>query len=179
MSSKTLKTFVAGAFFLIALCILPCHAADVAKIGVFDQQKFINESEIGKQANAKLEAAGQKMQADLESLGAEIEELRKSLEKDAMVIKQEMIEEKQRALSIKTMDFDQMKKKYYRDTQEMQRALILDLNKKLSKLVNDFGSKEGYLLILEKQAAIYYPSAIDITDKLIEAANAQKLSLDQ
>lgn len=179
MKKNILKAFTASVFFVLAICIIPSTAADIAKIGVVDSQKFFNESDIGKQANAKLETAGKQMESDLQSLGAEIEELGKSLEREAMVMKEEMIEQKRREFNIKKMDLDQMKKKYYRDLKELESTLILDLRKKLFKLVETFGSKKGYLLIIEKNAAIYYPSAIDITDKLIESANAQKLSLDQ
>lgn len=179
MKPNTLKITVTSIVFALAISILPCGAADIAKIGVVDSQKFFSESNIGKAANNKLEAAGKKMEADLQALAAEREDLKKSLERDAMVMKQDMVEQKQRELSIKTMDIDQMQKKYYRDLKELENTLILDLRKKLFKLVETHGSKEGYLLIIEKNAALYYPSAIDITDPLIEAANAQKLSLDQ
>ncbi|MEZ4603420.1 MAG: hypothetical protein R2861_08455 [Desulfobacterales bacterium] len=40
------------------------------------------------------------------------------------------------------------------------------------------GKKEGFLLILEKSAAIYYHNTIDITDSLIEKYNAASGSSD-
>jgi outer membrane protein len=169
----------AGLFFLLTIIAMPCAAADVAKIGVVDFQKFFSSSDIGKQANAKLEKEYKTMEAGLKDLGGQIEELKKSLERDAMVMNDEMIEEKQREFNIKKMDLDRMQKKYYRDLKELEQVLVQNLREKFFALVESLGKKEGYLLILEKTAAIYYPSAIDITDKLIEMANTQALSLEQ
>ncbi len=153
-------------------------AADVAKIGVVDFQKFFSISEIGKQANARLETQYKKMENELQGLGSEIEELKKSIERDALVMKNEMVEKKQRDYNIKKMDLDRLQKKYFRDLKELEQELITDIRKKFLALVEEYGSKEGYLLIMDKTAAVYYPSAIDITDKLIELANTQGMTLE-
>ena len=41
----------------------------------------------------------------------------------------------------------------------------------ITENIKKIGKKEGYLLIIEKSAAIYYPTTIDMTDMLIEKYN--------
>lgn len=175
---KTTLPIVAGIFLILAIGTNPCAAADVAKIGVVDFQKFFSASDIGKQANTRLEAKYKEMEADLQAMGNEIEELKKAIERDAMVMKDEMIEKKQRDFNIKKMDLDRLQKKYYREIKELEQKLVSELREKFLNLVQEYGNKEGYLLIIEKTAAIYYPSAIDVTDKLIEKANTQGLAME-
>ncbi len=37
----------------------------------------------------------------------------------------------------------------------------------LMEIIKKAGKKEGYLLIIDKAVAYYYPTAIDITDQII------------
>jgi outer membrane protein len=54
---------------------------------------------------------------------------------------------------------------------EIEAAEVEKLQKEIFALAEKIGKNEGYLLILEKTAAIYYPTSIDMTAGLIEEYN--------
>ena len=149
-------------------------AADVAKIGVVDFQRFIEESNLGQAAQATIESKGGKMESKMRELRTQIEEIKKSLERDAMVMGREAIDERQRSYTIKKMDFENLSNKYVRSIKKLEIQLIADVRNSFLSLAEELGKKGGYLLVMEKQGVVYYhPSAIDVTDKLIEMSNSK------
>ena len=156
---------------IMAMFACPAFAADIAKIGVVDFQRILTESEAGKDIQAQLQKKGREMETDIRELGNEIETLREKLNQESMVMSRKKREEKQRELDIKKYDFQSKQKQYQSQLRELENKLLEKLQTEVFSLAEKIGKKEGYLLIIEKSAAIYYPSSIDITDRLIERYN--------
>lgn len=163
---------------LMCLCffVVNARAADVAKIGVIDFQKVISESEAGKKVQGEIQQKGRQMESDLQELAREIEELDKQLARDAMVMSREKRQEKQRELEIKKYDLQSLQKDYESEFRQLQSKMVAKLQEEILKLAEEIGKKEGYLLIIEKNAAVYYPSSIDMTDEIIRKYNEDSAS---
>ena len=84
------------------------QAADVAKIGVIDFQKILQNSSAGKYAQAEINKKGKQMESDLAKKGAAIEEKKKQIERESLVMSKEMREEKQREIRIQINDLKVM-----------------------------------------------------------------------
>jgi len=159
------------AVVLVTFYILPAYAADVAKIGIVDFQRVLTESEAGKAVQGQIQKKGREMETSLIELGKEIEGLSEQMSRESMVMSKEKREEKQRELEIKKYDLQSLQKKYQMTFRELEASEVEKLKKDIFDLAEKIGKKEGYLLIIEKSAAIYYPSTIDMTDLLIEKYN--------
>ncbi|MBC2715075.1 MAG: OmpH family outer membrane protein [Desulfobacteraceae bacterium] len=156
---------------LVLFYVLPAFAADVAKIGIIDFQRVLTESEAGKSVQEEIQKKGREMETSLIELGKAIEGLSEQMSREAMVMSKEKREEKQREIEIKKYDFQSLQKKYQMEFRELEAIEVEKLKNDIFELAEKIGKKEGYLLIIEKSAAIYYPSTIDITDLLIEKYN--------
>ncbi len=150
------------------------YSADVAKIGVIDFQRILETSSPGKLAQSEINEKGKKMEAELKTKGAAIEELQKKLERDALVMSKEMREEKGREVRIKINDIKTLQKRYLSEFRELENRLVMRIKKDVMGIVEEIGKKEGYLLIIEKAGVLYYPNAIDLTDKLIQLYNKKE-----
>ncbi|MBC8246955.1 MAG: OmpH family outer membrane protein, partial [Deltaproteobacteria bacterium] len=165
------------AFWFVVTLVLavaaPSWAVDIAKIGVVDFQKVLSVSNAGKQAQAEINKQGKAMEEDLKKKGSEIEEIKKRLERETLVMSKENREEKEREFRIKLNDFKMLKQKYAGDFKRMEKRLVNRIQKAIFELVEEMGKKEGFLLIVEKRegGVLYYPSTIDITDRLIQNYN--------
>ncbi len=169
---KAMKFF--GAILACAMVFSgSASAADVAKIGVVDFQQVIQESEAGKQVQKRIQKQGRQMESELQELGGQIEDLQKQLSRDSMVMSKEKRQEKQREMEIKRYDFQSKKKEYENEFRQMQSELVGKMQEEILAIAEEIGKKEGYLLIVEKNAAVYYPDSIEITDKVIKAYNQQ------
>jgi len=164
---------IAAALAMVFAFAATAPAADVAKIGVVDLQKIIEVSSAGKAAKSEMKTKFTKMEEELQVKGAEVEELGKQLEREAMVMSEEKREDKQREFRIKVNDVKSLRKRYNDDLKRMETELLAKIQKDLLGLTEEIGKKEGFLLIINRQAAIYYPTSVDITDRLIETYNAK------
>lgn len=167
---------LAGTILLLALWGGASLAADVAKIGVVDFQRFLTESNIGQAAQAEIETEGARMEGDLKERGSAIESLEKKMEADAMVVSEEKREEQLREYRIKIGDLKSLQQKYTVALKKLEQQLIASVQKDAAALAEALGKKEGYLLLIERNAVIYFPAAIDATDDLIKFANEKKAS---
>ena len=149
------------------------EAADVAKIGVVDFQKILENSSAGKYAQAEISKKGKQMESQLTKRGAGIEGRKKQIEKESLVMSKEMREEKQREIRIQINDLKVMQKRYTREFKAFENRLVLRIRKDVIKIVNEMGKSEGYLMIVEKKTGevIYTPTSVDITDAFIQNYN--------
>jgi len=150
------------------------YGADVAKIGIIDFQRILATSNTGKSAQSEINKKGKKMEADLKVKGAAIEKLQKKVERDALVMSKEMREEKGREIRIKINNVKTLQKRYLSEFRELENRLVTRIQKDVLGIVKEIGKKEGYLLIIEKAGVLYYPNAIDLTDKLIQIYNKRE-----
>ncbi len=169
---RTLKTvFCVISFMFVAVVSL--QAADIAKIGVFNLQKVGMESDAGRAMQASITKQHDRMSSDLELKKKELDELGRKIETGMMVMNSVQKEELEREYRIRLGDLQALKKKYEEEIRQQNINLIKEMQKVLLELIDGIGKKEGYLLILEQDEAgiAYFPSTIDITDKVIKKYN--------
>lgn len=150
-------------------------SADVAKIGTVNFEKIFNNSAGGKAVKNQIKEEGRRMNADLDKIQKEIKDLKQMLGKDgsAGVMNESARENKQWELDRKVNEVKALKKRFDRKIQELQVKLINSVRTEVLGIMNDFGKKEGYLLIVEDLNVVYAPKHIDVTDKIIQLYNAQ------
>lgn len=168
---------------MAAAWAMPVFASDVVKIGVVDFQKVLTQSESGKAVETMMNKRGKEMESGLKDLGAQIEQMTEQINKDAMVASKEKRDEKQRELDIKKYDFQTLQKKYQTEFRDLEAKMIDKLKKEIFGVAKEIGEKEGYQLIVEQGAVVYYPDSIDITNQLLQAYNKKypgdKIQLDK
>lgn len=170
------KTFNVGLAAFLGLCLIAGSAggADVAKIRIVDFQKILEESEVGKEAQRLLKVEKDKMEADLNAKGDEIKTLQERLERETLVARREVLEERERDIRIKVYDLKNLERRYRDELQEKQTRILNRIKRDVLEIVNELGRKEGYLLIIERAGVLYMPTSVDITDQLILLYNAEQ-----
>ena len=161
---------------LVAAMAAPAgYCADVAKIGTVNFEKIFNNSNAGKAARDTIKAEGQRMNADLEKIQNDIQSLQQVLGKDggAAVMNETARENKQWELNRKIEEVKALKKRFDRKIQELQMRLINGVRQEVLGIINEYGKKEGYLLIMEDINLVYAPQSLDITDKIIQLYNSK------
>ncbi len=159
-------------FLVLTFCV-GSVSAEATKIGVVDFQKILELSNSGKAAQNEINAQGKLMENELKDKGKEIEELEKKLERESLVMSREMREEKQRDLRIKVGDYKALQQKYMEDFKMLESRVINRIQKEVVGIIQDYGKKENFLMIVEKRSGgvVYAQSTIDITDTIIQLYN--------
>lgn len=168
---KKIAVVFAAILICLFLIIAPVSGADVGRIGIVDFQMVLMESDAGKMVQTEIQQKGRSMEADLRKMGEEMEAMMRQLERDSMVMSADRREQQQRELEIRRYDFQSMQRKYQSEFREMEAKLVEKLRDEVFAISETIGKQEGYMLIIERGAAIYYPSTIDITNRVIQAYN--------
>jgi outer membrane protein len=175
IAMQTCKT----AFFVILICFFflgrSANGADVAKIGFVDFQRVLDVSSAGKAARAEITRRGKTMEQNLKKKGNEIQERKRKLEQEALVMKENVREQKEREIRIAVNDLKALQKKYIDDFKTFENSLVKRIQEETLALVKEIGKKEGYLMIVEKRESgiLYAPQTIDVTDRIIRKYNSQ------
>ena len=170
---KTFLCILAVGLTLTLSGIQDGFCADDAKIGTVDFQKIFENSAAGKAAKNKINKEGQRMNADLDDIQKEIRKLQELIEKDSSsgVMNKAALDDKRWELNRKVEEVKALKKRYDHKIQKMQMRLINEIRKEVLKIIEEYGQKEGFLIIIEEMGVVYAPKSIDITDKIIQLYN--------
>lgn len=169
-----LRTKMVVGIFSVLLCfsVLSCPVASASevKIGVMNIQKVLLDSVAGKAAKAKFEAKAKelktKFQTEENALTAKQEEIEKkssawSAEKKESEIRE--FQKKGREFQVKTEDARF-------ELKQLQDKELEPILKTLQVIVEDYGKKNGYTVILDSKIGVLYNSpAVDVSADLTKA----------
>jgi outer membrane protein len=150
-------------------------AADF-KIAYVDIQRAVNECNAGKDAKNLITKELEKIQRLNAEKQKELQTMKESLEKQTPMLTPDARANKEKEFQSKVRDYqrwvDDNQKDIQQKTQEKERNISIGL----VKLIQKVGADEGYTLILERNESIvlFASKALDITDRMIKAHDAQK-----
>ena len=151
------------------------RAADL-RVAYVDIQKAVNDCSAGKEAKKAITKDLEKIQQIGAEKQKELQTMKDSFEKQTLMLTPEARAHKEKEYQTKVRDFqrwaDDTKNEMDQKRMEMERTISVGLIKVIQKV----GAEEGYTFILEKNESIvlYASKAMDITDRVIKAFDAQK-----
>lgn len=159
-------------FSLCAYCSAAIAETGALKIGVMNVQKVLIQSQAGVKARVLFEDKKSELETKFAAEGKAIQELQEEIEKKSSVWSKEKKEEK-------VLEFNKMRRDLQTKSEdgrnEMKRLQDKELEpilKALETVVDEFGEKNGYSVILDsKNGVIFYDKAFDVSDALIEELN--------
>ncbi len=163
-----ISKFAVGAFLItISLgCFNTAYSAG-EKIAYMDLAKVFDEYNKTKEFDKQLEGKGDTKQAERDKLVTEIKKLKDEMDlmsDKGKGAKQTAIDEKVKKLQ----DFDRETKDALRKERDDMVRLIL---KEIKDVVEEFGKKEGYILILDNRAILYGTQGDNLTEAILKALN--------
>ena len=155
-----------------AVTISAAEGSGGLKIGIMNVQKVLVQSEPGLKAKEVFEKKKNELEAGFETEQQMLQEMQQDIEKKSSVWTKEKRDEQ-------VLEFNKMRRDLQTKTEdarmEMKRLQDKELEpiiKELEKIVDTFGEKNGYSMILDsKNGVIFYNKALDVSDALIEELN--------
>ena len=159
---------VVTVLFMISFCGAAWGASKM-KIGYIDLQKALNESQHGKEAKEKFSEEVKKRQEEIASNEKKLKELGDELQKKAMILKKEVMNEKEAELRKKAEAFQKF---FLQSEEEMKRKeaqLTRSILRGLEAVVREIANEKGYTFIFEKMEGgiLYGPEAGDLTEEAV------------
>ncbi len=161
--------WIMAVIFATGLFLRPAQAADGLKLGYIDVAKVFDEYQKTKDANSALEKDAKVKQAEREKAVSEITRLRDELEllsEKGKQDKQAVIDEKIKKLK----EFDDTARN---DLKKKRDDMVSDIFKEIDSVVQDYGAKQGFDMILNDKVIIYKKDNMDITQDVLKLLNTQ------
>ena len=174
MKGKRVFTIV-GVIVILGGWIGSSLAAEL-KVGCVDIQRALNECNAGKEAKKVIGKEMEKLQHLVTEKQKELQTLKETFEKQAPMLSQDARATKEKEFQNKVRDYQRWVEDNQKEIQqkgvELEKRILLDLQKVIQKI----GTDDGYTFILEKNENIvlFASKAIDVTDRVMKAYDAQK-----
>jgi outer membrane protein len=146
------------------------------KIAYVDIQRAVNDSNAGKDAKKAITKDVEKFQHLVADKQKELQTLKDSLDKQALMLTPDARANKEKEYQNKLREFQRWGEDTQNEVNQKRMEMERNISLALMKVIQKIGADEGYTVILEKNESIvlYASKAIDITDRVIKAYDAQK-----
>jgi outer membrane protein len=156
----------------LASFVLPRAAHAEGRIAVVDVQFAVMQTEDGIRAQATLKKLFDKRQQELDNKQVELQRTREDIEKQSRVISREALQKRmedwQRAMiELQTVFVD-----YNKELQKKQNEITKPILQKMIGIIGRIAKKNGYDVIVDKQAAPYARPDLDLTERVIQLYNS-------
>jgi outer membrane protein len=139
------------------------------KVGYVETQRLFKESPAALKAQERLKKEFSGREQEILASDKKVVAQREAFQRDSVTMSESVRRDKERALNEMILDQQRKIRQFREDLDIRQRDENQALVEKASKLVQEYGKKEGYDLILNEYGPVGYISPkIDITDKIIK-----------
>lgn len=159
---------------LCAMMVLPAVAMAELKIAVVDPVMAIGETNEVKNRTNAIEAEVKEQESKLRRLRDEIVEIEERLKKEDMTLGKDQKRDLTDKRDGKMFEFRSLQQTVQKRVSEDQQELLEIMRPKFELAVGTVASEQGFDLVLNKQAALFADSALDITQAVTQKINSMK-----
>lgn len=168
-SFRFLSVVVTAAAVLLAGA--EAHAQAQSKIAVVDTQRAIMETEDGLRAQATLKKVFDNKQRELDKKQEDLQKERDDIEKQRDVLSKSALAKRVDKWQREMMQLQGVFVDYNKELQKKQGELTQPIVQKIMGAIRRLATQEGFDLVVDKQAAPYVRSDLDVTDRIITLYN--------
>lgn len=161
---------LALAAFALVLTSAPGAFAQM-RVAVVDTQRAVMETEDGLRAQATLKKLFDKRQRELDQKQKDLQKEREELEKNRDKLATEAMQKRAETWQREMAQVQSVFVEYNKELQQKQNELTSPIVQKAVGIIRRLATQEGYDLVLERQAATYFRTDLDLTDKVITLYN--------
>jgi outer membrane protein len=160
----------------LMVALAPQVAAAEMKLAFVDLQRALNDSTAGKKAKEDFKKQVDKMQGTLQKQKEQIDNMKTDIEKKSLVMKEDDRRNLEKDYQKKMRDFERSYKDSQGELQLKDNELTADLLKELQEIIEEYGKRNGYTMILERSSSsvLYGDPTIDLTEQIIQEYDRKK-----
>jgi Skp family chaperone for outer membrane proteins len=136
------------------------------RIGAIDIERTLSETPAGKRANATFDAKRKAKQGELDKKKEEFMKSEADLQKQASVLKPEVLQQRKDELAKAYAELGQLAQKLEQNLAQEGQQMTAELLKQADPIIKDIAKTEGVQLIVDSKQVIWFDPAMDLTDKL-------------
>ncbi len=150
-----MRKLIISAVFL-ALMLAPAAAFAEIKIGVINFEGIVTSSEYGKSAKAQMQEKIKAAEASLKKDQEELEKMQQELSKQSMALTQEAQKDKIGTYREKAVAYEKKRRDSQEQLVKAENDIFKPVLELLVKVVQEYGQKNGYDMILNSKGSVVY-----------------------
>ncbi len=171
MTARSLPALLGAALTLMALLAFSAPAQAQTKIAVVDTQRAIMETEDGLRAQATLKKLFDSRQQQLDRKQSDLQQEREDIEKQRDVLSKEALAKRIEQWQREMTQLQAVYVEYNKELQKKQNELTQPVFQKAMGIIRRLATSEGIDIVVDRQAAAYVRSDLDLTDRVIAMYN--------
>jgi outer membrane protein len=168
---KSSFRFLSVVVSLASVLLVGAQAHAQSKIAVVDTQRAIMETEDGLRAQATLKKVFDNKQRELDKKQEDLQKEREDIEKQRDVLSKSALAKRVDKWQREMMQLQGVFVDYNKELQKKQGELTQPIVQKIMGAIRRLATQEGLDLVVDKQAAPYVRSDLDVTDRIITLYN--------
>jgi len=168
---KSSFRFLSVVVTAFAVLLGASEARAQSKIAVVDTQRAIMETEDGLRAQASLKKIFDNKQRELDKKQEDLQKEREDIEKQRDVLSKAALAKRVDKWQREMMALQGVFVDYNKELQKKQGELTQPIVQKIMGAIRRLATQEGFDLVVDKQAAPYVRSDLDVTDRIITLYN--------
>jgi outer membrane protein len=174
------KVLVLGALALAVVLVsraAPAAPAGPAKVAIIDFQRTLNETKVGKAAKTKLETQKDSKQKELNAKKDALQKDAEEFKKQKVVLKPDAAAKREAELQEQFVQLQNLFMQHQQDLAKAEATATKEIVGKASSIIESIAKRDGYTVILDRAAVVYFDKASDITeevDKRLDAGEGAK-----
>jgi outer membrane protein len=165
-----LPQFAALAVAALIFTSAPRASAQM-RVAVVDTQRAVMETEDGLRAQATLKKLFEKRQRELDQKQKDLQKEREELEKNRNNLNNEAMAKRVDTWQREMSQVQAVFMEYNKELQQKQNELTGPIVQKTVGIIRRLATQEGYDVVIERQAATYFRTDLDLTDRVITLYN--------
>lgn len=167
---KKIEKILKSTIPLILIFSFSLFAKDL-KIGVVDVEKIYSEFEKSKQLKDEIQNKRTEKQIELSKKQAELKKLKDEYEQKKSKLKDEEKKDYEKRINDLTLEINTYVRLTNQQLIDENRRKTQALLNEIAKVIQDYATKNGYDLIVDKKSLPYFSSSFDISDEIIKILN--------
>lgn len=168
---KSSFRFLSVVVTAVAVLFGAAEAHAQSKIAVVDTQRAIMETEDGLRAQASLKKIFDNKQRELDKKQEDLQKEREDMEKQRDVLSKAALAKRVDKWQREMMALQGVFVDYNKELQKKQGELTQPIVQKIMGAIRRLATQEGFDIVVDKQAAPYVRSDLDVTDRIITLYN--------
>ncbi len=153
---------------LAVMCCWGAAFADGTKIGVVDLQRIMQIAPQMKVIQEKLEKDFRPRRDKLVAMEDELKKDMQRFKRDSTVLSADQKKDLEKKIVISQQTFEREGQQYQQELSTAHNEAMEDLYARIRKAIDGVAKEEKYDVILQKDAAPYSGSQLDVTDKVLK-----------
>jgi outer membrane protein len=181
ISFRQLRAFFTATLLALFMLGNTSTAKAEMKVAVIDLRRAVADTEDGLRMKGRLQELHDVRQAEYSLKEKRVAKAKAELEKLARAGKtsQAELRKKYAVLEKKAVELQSAGVAFRREMQKAENQMMYPILKKLNLLVRRLAAKEGFDVVLNREAVPYFRSDLDITERVIGLYNASSPKKDE